>query len=188
MKGKLLSVFLCAVLSVVTLTGCGSTASNGQNAEQIENYISSGCDVIMVNPSDPNAIESVCAEAEVESLMKVVEKLRSEGVGIVYISHRLDEIFRLSQRITVLRDGEYVTTLVTKESNVNELVTLMVGRELTESYPARANCIEEEEILRIEGLTGNGDKDISFSIRSTVILTSRKASSPQHRRSTRLLT
>ena len=120
--------------------------------------------LIMDEPSAP------LTKAEVESMMKVVEKLKTDGVGIVYISHRLDEIFRLSERITVLRDGEYVTTLVTKESNVNELVTLMVGRELTESYPPRKNCIKDEEVLKLEHVSGNGDKDISFSVKRGEIL------------------
>lgn len=120
--------------------------------------------LIMDEPSAP------LTKAEVESMMKVVEKLKADGVGIVYISHRLDEIFRLSERITVLRDGEYVTTLVTKDSNVNELVTLMVGRELTETYPTRKNCIKDEEVLRLEHVSGNGDKDINLSVKRGEIL------------------
>lgn len=120
--------------------------------------------LIMDEPSAP------LTKAEVESMMVVVEKLRDKGVSIIYISHRLDEIFRLSNRITVLRDGEYIKTLITEKSNVQELVALMVGRELTESYPARKNCIKEEEIMRLEHVTGNGDKDISFSVRKGEIL------------------
>ncbi|MCR4746497.1 MAG: sugar ABC transporter ATP-binding protein [Lachnospiraceae bacterium] len=120
--------------------------------------------LIMDEPSAP------LTKAEVESMMKVVEKLKADGVGIVYISHRLDEIFRLSERITVLRDGEYVTTLITKDSNVNELVTLMVGRELKESYPPRKNCIKDEEVMRLENVSGNGDKNISLSIKKGEIL------------------
>ena len=71
--------------------------------------------------------------AEVESMFEVVELLRKQGVSIIYISHRLEEIYRLSDRILVLRDGEYVKTLITKDSHVQELIQLMVGRELTES-------------------------------------------------------
>lgn len=104
------------------------------------------------------------------NMMKLVEKLRDDGMTIIYISHRLDEIFRLSDTITVLRDGEYVKTLQTKESNVNELITLMVGRELSGSYPTRKNCIQEEEILRLEHVTGNGNSDISFSLKKGEIL------------------
>lgn len=66
---------------------------------------------------------------EVESMFEVVELLREQGVSIIYISHRLEEIYRLSDRILVLRDGEYIKTLITKDSEVQELIKLMVGRE-----------------------------------------------------------
>lgn len=120
--------------------------------------------LIMDEPSAP------LTKAEVESMMKLVEKLRSDGVSIIYISHRLDEIFRLSDRITVLRDGEYVETLITKESDVNQLVSLMVGRELTETYPARKDCIRDQVVMDIQNVSGNGDKNISISIRRGEIL------------------
>lgn len=120
--------------------------------------------LIMDEPSAP------LTKAEVESMMKIVEKLKADGVSIIYISHRLDEIFRLSDRITVLRDGEYVTTLITKDSCVDELVALMVGRELTETYPKRKNCIQDEIVMEFQDVTGNGDKDISFSVRKGEIL------------------
>lgn len=120
--------------------------------------------LIMDEPSAP------LTKAEVESMMKIVEKLKADGVSIIYISHRLDEIFRLSDRITVLRDGEYVTTLITKDSCVDELVALMVGRELTETYPKRKDCILNEVVMEFQNVTGNGDKDISFSVRKGEIL------------------
>ena len=115
--------------------------------------------LIMDEPSAP------LTSAEVESMFKVVELLRKNGVSIIYISHRLEEIYRLSDRIVVLRDGEYIKTLITEKSQVNELIELMVGRELTESYPARANCIDKNQVtLAIKNLTGNGNKDISLKI------------------------
>ena len=71
--------------------------------------------LIMDEPSAP------LTSAEVESMFEVVERLRKEGVSIIYISHRLEEIYRLSDRILVMRDGEYVKTLITKDSEVQEL-------------------------------------------------------------------
>lgn len=115
--------------------------------------------LIMDEPSAP------LTKLETENKMQIVEKLRKQGVSIIYISHRLDEIFRLSDRITVLRDGEYITTLITKESNVDELVSLMVGRKLTESFPERKNCIKDENVLEVQNITGNGDVNISLQIR-----------------------
>jgi len=115
--------------------------------------------LIMDEPSAP------LTSAEVESMFQVVERLRKEGISIVYISHRLDEIYRLSDRILVLRDGEYIKTLITKNSQVQELIQLMVGRELTETYPPRKECIDKNEVvLELKNVTGNGDVDINLKV------------------------
>ena len=112
--------------------------------------------LIMDEPSAP------LTSAEVESMFMVVERLRKEGISIIYISHRLEEIYRLSDRILVMRDGEYVKTLITKDSQVQELIQLMVGRELTETYPPRGDCIKEDDVmLELKNVTGNGDKNIN---------------------------
>lgn len=121
--------------------------------------------LIMDEPSAP------LTSAEVESMFAVVELLREQGVSIIYISHRLEEIYRLSDRIVVLRDGEYIDTLITKNSHVDELIQLMVGRELTETYPPRGDCINPNEVvLEVDKLSGNGDKDISLKIHKGEIL------------------
>lgn len=121
--------------------------------------------LIMDEPSAP------LTNAEVESMFGVVDLLKEKGVSIIYISHRLDEIFRLSDRITVLRDGQYVTTLITAETNKDELVKYMVGRELKEIYPARdPKCIKDEVIFEAESVCGNGDKNISFKIHKGEVL------------------
>lgn len=121
--------------------------------------------LIMDEPSAP------LTNSEVESMFEVVERLKKEGISIIYISHRLEEIYRLSDRILVLRDGEYVKTLITKESRVEELIRLMVGRELTETYPPRGNCIDYSQVvLELKDLTGNGDQDINLKIHKGEIL------------------
>ncbi len=121
--------------------------------------------LIMDEPSAP------LTSAEVESMFEVVEQLRDEGISIIYISHRLEELYRLSDRILVMRDGEYVKTLITEESNTQELIRLMVGRELTESYPPRGNCVKEDDVvLELKDVTGNGDKNISLKVRRGEIL------------------
>lgn len=121
--------------------------------------------LIMDEPSAP------LTSAEVESMFEVVERLRKEGISIVYISHRLEEIYRLSDRILVLRDGEYVKTLITKDSEVQELIQLMVGRELTETYPPRSSCIEEDHVLlELKNVSGNGNKNMNLKIRKGEIL------------------
>lgn len=121
--------------------------------------------LIMDEPSAP------LTSAEVESMFMVVERLRKEGISIIYISHRLEEIYRLSDRILVMRDGEYVKTLITKDSQVQELIQLMVGRELTETYPPRGDCIKEDEVmLELKNVTGNGDKNINLKLHKGEIL------------------
>ncbi len=121
--------------------------------------------LIMDEPSAP------LTSAEVESMFMVVERLRKEGISIIYISHRLEEIYRLSDRILVMRDGEYVKTLITKDSEVQELIKLMVGRELTETYPPRGDCIKKDEVmLELKDVTGNGDKNINLKLHKGEIL------------------
>ena len=112
---------------------------------------------------------SSLATSEVELLFKVIEKLKSKGVTIIYISHRLDEVFRVTDRITILRDGQYVTTINTCDTNRAQLVSLMVGRELTESYPSRSHALGEV-VLETKNLTGNSVENISFKLRKGEIL------------------
>ncbi len=85
--------------------------------------------LIMDEPSAP------LTNNEVDSMFEVVERLKAQGVTIIYISHRLEEIFRIADRVTVLRDGEYITTKDVKETDKDELIRYMVGRELTEAFP-----------------------------------------------------
>jgi len=103
---------------------------------------------------------------EVRKLFEIIKNLSSAGVSIVYISHRMEEIFELSDSITVLKDGGYVTTLNTAETNQTDLVNLMVGRKLTDMFPARDAKIGDV-VLQVEGLNaGKMVQDISFDTRA----------------------
>lgn len=107
---------------------------------------------------------------EVEMLFRIVKRLKNAGVTIVYISHRLDEIFEISDRVSVLRDGQLIATRQTKETNRHELISLMVGRELSESYTDPKVQPEEEVILEVQNLAGPGVKDASFKLHKGEIL------------------
>ena len=108
--------------------------------------------------------------AEIRKLFEIIIKLKNEGVSIIYISHRLEEIFELSQHITVLKDGTYVDTLNTSQSSKQELVNLMVGRELTDFYPAR-NARIGDTVLKVENLcAGRMVKNVSFEVRAGEVL------------------
>jgi len=131
---------------------------------EISKAISKKCDVlIMDEPSAPLTVN------EVECMFDIIKTLKEKGITIIYISHRMDEIFRISDRVTVMRDGCYVKTLNTTETNRDELINLMVGRELSSDYPAPVNHFSEE-LLRLESINGNGDSDISFTLRKGEIL------------------
>ncbi|HOE34390.1 MAG: sugar ABC transporter ATP-binding protein [Chloroflexi bacterium] len=119
--------------------------------------------LIMDEPSAPLSV------SEVEMMFNIIRQLKARGVTVIYISHRLEEVFRISDRVTVLRDGCYITTLNTAETSRQELIKLMVGRELKESYPARKNP-PGEIALEVKHLTGNGNRDISFTARAGEIL------------------
>ncbi len=107
---------------------------------------------------EPTAPLSV---AEVEILFRIVRKLKAQGVAIIFISHRLDEVFELTDRVSILRDGEYITTLETAQTNRAELIKYMVGREMTQTFPERHAQIGEVA-FELKNLTGNGVKNISF--------------------------
>ncbi len=115
---------------------------------------------------EPTAPLSV---AEVNILFRIVRQLRDEGVAIIFISHRLDEVFELTDRVSILRDGEYITTLQTAETNRAELIKYMVGREMTATFPPR-NVQIGEVALELRNLTGNGVRDISFQARRGEVL------------------
>ncbi|MGF7088234.1 ribose transport system ATP-binding protein [Kroppenstedtia sanguinis] len=101
---------------------------------------------------------------EIESLFDVIRSLKKQGVGMIYTSHRMEEIFEICDRITVMRDGETVGTRVSRETNMDELVQMMVGREIQNRYP-RHPVPPGEERFSVEGLTRKGEvEDISFSI------------------------
>lgn len=119
--------------------------------------------LIMDEPSAPLSV------SEVEHMFEIIRQLKQRGVTIIYISHRLEEVFAISDRVSVLRDGRYVATKLTKETNRKELISLMVGRELKETYPVRTTP-PGEIVLEVKNLSGNGDKNISFALRRGEIL------------------
>jgi len=107
---------------------------------------------------------SALTEKESTRLFQTIRSLRSRGVAIIYISHRMEELFEIGDRVTVLRDGRLVGTRSIAEITMAELVRLMVGRELTEHFP-KQRIARGEEVLRVEGLTRHGAVEgVSFSL------------------------
>lgn len=106
---------------------------------------------------------------EIKSLFGVIKKLKAKGVGIIYISHRLGEIFEIGDRVTVLRDGKLVHSSDIREVNKNDLIKLMVGRDLADEYP-RSKAVKGEEILRVHNLISDKINDVSFSLSKGEVL------------------
>ncbi|MBO4358467.1 MAG: sugar ABC transporter ATP-binding protein [Erysipelotrichaceae bacterium] len=119
--------------------------------------------IIMDEPSAP------LTEKEVDQMFKVVRKLNDSGITIIYISHKLKEIMDLTDRVSVLRDGHYITTFVTKETTENELIKNMVGREITDIYPEKVYS-DQDVILRVNGLNSDKVHDVSFELRKGEVL------------------
>jgi ribose transport system ATP-binding protein len=108
---------------------------------------------------------SALTEKEVESLFAIIAKLKARGVAIVYISHRLEEILRIGDRITVFRDGKYIDTISAKGATVDAFIRLMVGRDLSEQYP-KVDCAPGENIIEVRNLNQrNRLHDVSFHVR-----------------------
>lgn len=109
-------------------------------------------------------------QREVDALFDIVRKLKSEGVAVVYISHRLEEIFELCDRVTVIRDGKYISCKDVKDTDKDQLVTDMVGRSMDNYYP-KAEVEIGGELIRVEHLTQEGVlNDISFEIKKGEIV------------------
>ncbi|MDO4938612.1 MAG: sugar ABC transporter ATP-binding protein [Lachnospiraceae bacterium] len=107
---------------------------------------------------------------ETDNLFRLCRKLREQGIGIIYISHRMDEIFSLCDRVSVLRDGYMILTDNIVDTDEKTVITSMVGREISAFYPPKASGNPGEELLRVEHFTGRGFNDISFSLRKGRIL------------------
>ena len=114
---------------------------------------------------------SALSSREAEILFRIIEKLKQSGVAIIYISHRMDELLKISDEITVLRDGSYIGTVSRSEADINSLIRMMVGRELKDIYPKRNSEIGKETLLEVKGYSKKGlFEDISFALKSGEIL------------------
>lgn len=115
---------------------------------------------------------SALSDKEVKNLFRIINKLRDEGKAIIYISHRMEEIFEITDKIAVLRDGKYIGTISTKEATTDELIKMMVGREMDQIYPEKDfKFLKDEKLLELKGYTKKGFyEDIDLFIRPGEIL------------------
>ncbi|GLX69444.1 sugar ABC transporter ATP-binding protein [Paenibacillus glycanilyticus] len=109
---------------------------------------------------------------EVEQLFAIINKLRARGVAIIYISHKMEEILRISDDVTIMRDGKYIGTWESKDLTIDMIIQRMVGRDLSDRFPERTN-VPGDVMMKVEGLTSinpKSFKDVSFELRKGEIL------------------
>lgn len=131
---------------------------------EISKCLSTNSKVIIMD--EPTA---ALTDQEISSLFKIIENLASKGISIIYISHRMDEIFAITDSITIFRDGKHVKTMQTSDTNYDEVVSLMVGQNIANLYPVRTEN-DSDIVLDVKNLNGRNVDDVSFSLRKGEIL------------------
>ena len=139
------------------------SVANRQIIEIAKAVVKNAKVIIMDEPTAAITVE------EQENLFRIVRELKAKNITVIYISHRLEELFEICDRVSVFRDGQFVTTRNIADTDKQNLISLMVGRELSETYPPKPPC-GEEVVLRAEHLSGNGLTDINFELRKGEIL------------------
>lgn len=142
------------------------TIAQQQMVEIVKAVSFNGKIIVMDEPT------SSLSQEEVEQLFKIIARLKEKQVSIIYISHRMEELFRISDRVTVIRDGAYVGTRRTSETNPGELVAMMVGRDLESFYTRDFQDLSKQEIaLEVKNLTSEGTfENVSFQVHKGEIL------------------
>ncbi len=137
-----------------------------QQMVEIAKALSFYSDVLILD--EPTA---ALAQVEIVELFRIIRQLRDKGVGIIYISHRLEELKQISDRITVMRDGLYVDTVLTQGVDIDQIIKMMVGRVIYESSPEIPENPSQEVVLEVKNLNrGNEIKNVSFSLKRGEIL------------------
>jgi ribose transport system ATP-binding protein len=132
-----------------------------QQMVEIAKALSFNSDVLIMD--EPTA---ALTETEIEELFRIIRSLRDKGVGVVHISHRLEELQQISDRITVMRDGRYVDTVQTSEVSIDRIINMMVGRTIFETSPELSETIDPEHVLEVRNLNrGTVIRDVSFNVK-----------------------
>ncbi len=145
----------------------GSLSVSQMQLVEIAKAVSANCKVLILD--EPT---SSLTSSEVDALFTIVEDLKAKGVSIVYISHKMDEILRISDEVTIMRDGQYIGTWDAKDLTTDAIITKMVGRELTNLYPPRANTPGEVvfEVKNFTSINPKSFRDVNFQLRKGEIL------------------
>ena len=142
----------------------GKLAVSKQQMVEIAKALSTDCKVLVMD--EPT---SALTANEVRELNRIILELKNQGCGIVYITHRLEELSAIADRVTILRDGEFVVTKDFQDTSIEEIISYMVGREITEKFPTVPGK-RDREILKISNLSNEAIHDVSFSLYEGEIL------------------
>jgi len=145
----------------------GELSVSQMQSVEIAKAVSADCKVLILD--EPT---SSLTQHEVDALFHIIADLKAKGVSIVYISHKIDEILRISDEVTIMRDGKYIGTWAAGELTINKIITQMVGRELTNLYPPRHNTPGETvfEVKDFTSINPRSFRDVSFQLRKGEIL------------------
>ena len=145
----------------------GSLSVSQMQLVEIAKAVSANAKIVIMD--EPT---SSLTQNEVETLFSIIERLKKNGCSIIYISHKMDEILRISDEVTIMRDGKYIGTWPSRELTTDLIITKMVGRELTNLYPKREN-VPGDVILKVEDFTSIHPKsfrDVNFELKKGEIL------------------
>ena len=137
-----------------------------QQMVEIAKALSFNAEVLIMD--EPTA---ALTDTEIDELFRIIRDLRAKGVGVVHISHRLEELRLISDRVTVMRDGKYIDTVKTQDATIDQIISMMVGRTIYEATPEVPEQPSEEVVLEVKNLNrGNVIKDVSFKLKKGEIL------------------
>src|SRR3990172_1697855 len=137
-----------------------------QQMVEIAKALSFNSDVLIMD--EPTA---ALTEAEIDELFHIIRQLREQGVGIIHISHRLEELKQISDRVTVMRDGRIIDTVLTKETSIDQIISMMVGRTIYEEAPEVSEKTNQDVVLEVKNIKrGKLIRDVSFQLRKGEIL------------------
>ena len=166
LNAKTAEIFASLNLAMDPRTRVGTQTIARQQLIEIAKALSYNPRVLIMD--EPTAALN---DIEIAELFKVIEKLKADGVGIVYISHRMDEIKRIADRVTILRDGAYIDTVEAADTPLTKIIQLMVGREVTQNTPVIPDTSQNQVALEVRNLSrGKEVRDVSFDIRKGEIL------------------
>ena len=165
---KTLEIFKEFELDIDPCVKMANLSVSDRQMVEIAKAVSYGAKIVVLD--EPT---SSLASEEVNRLFKIIKKLKSDGCGIIYISHKMEEILEICDQVTIMRDGKWVATYEANELTTDQIIKLMVGRELTNRYPKKTNKVSPFNVLEVKNLTGKyapSIKGVSFELKKGEIL------------------